>query len=251
MEERLNILREEFQKRFQAEPRYFRAPGRVNLIGEHTDYNDGYVMPFAIDRDTIVAAAARHDTKVNAVALDLNESVTVDLAGPAQKLRRSWVDYVEGTARCAAERFGPIGGADLVITSTVPIGAGLSSSAAIEVAVGVALLSLSGYEIDRRELAFSAQQAEHKFVGTRSGIMDQFTSAFAKEGTAMLLDCRSLEIEWIPIGLSQAEIVGFDTKVKHDLATSEYNTRRAECEEGVRILAVYLPGLTSLRDLAV
>ena len=206
-------------------------------------------MPFAIDREAVVAGRVRDDRTISVVALDIGESATIDLGSPPVKLRKSWVDYIEGTARCVAERFGTINGADIILTSTVPIGAGLSSSAAIEIAIGYALLSLNDVSIDRRELALAAQQAEHEFAGTRSGIMDQFTAVFAVAANAMLLDCRSLEIESIPIEFHATEIVVIDTGVKHDLASSAYNTRREECETGVRLLAEYIEGLTSLRDV--
>ena len=187
-----------FKDRFADVPRLFRAPGRVNLIGEHTDYNDGFVMPFAIDRATVVAGVARGDRQINAIALDLKEETVIDLDAAPQKLRNSWTDYVEGTARCAEDKFGRLGGANILITSDVPIGSGLSSSAALETSVGFALLSLSGIEIDRKALAFAAQRAEHEYAGTRSGIMDQFASSFCEKGKAMLLDCRSLATEHVP-----------------------------------------------------
>lgn len=249
MEKELDKLRREFHERFSAEPRFFQAPGRVNLIGEHTDYNEGFVMPFAIDRRTIVAGSRRDDSLINVIARDLDESATIDLRADAVRRRGSWIDYVEGTARSLADHFHPIHGADLMITSTVPIGAGLSSSAAIEISVGLALLSLSHLTIDRKELAFAGQKAEHEFVGTRSGIMDQFTAVFGRRGNAMLLDCRSLGIEYIPISSEDAELVVIDTKVKHNLATSEYNTRREECETGVEKLRAKLPRIDSLRDV--
>lgn len=249
MEIDLEKLDNEFRAIYSARPRFFRAPGRVNLIGEHTDYNDGFVMPFAIDREAVVAGSVRDDRTINVVALDIGESATIDLGAPPVKLRKSWVDYIEGTARCVAERFGTISGADIILTSTVPIGAGLSSSAAIEIAVGYTLLSLNDIPIDRSELALAAQQAEHEFAGTRSGIMDQFTAVFAVSGNAMLLDCRSLEIESIPVEFDATEVVVIDTRVKHDLASSAYNTRREECETGVRLLAEQTEGLTSLRDV--
>lgn len=236
----------EFEERFGSVPRLFRAPGRVNLIGEHTDYNDGFVMPFAIDRHTVVAGAARTDSKLNVVAKDLHEEMTIDLADEPVKKRGDWRDYVEGTVRCVADKFGELSGADLIITSSVPIGGGLSSSAAIEVSVGLAMLELSGKKVGREDLAFAAQCAEHEFVGTRSGIMDQFTSVFAKEGEAMLLDCRSLEIDYIPLEINSVEIVVIDTKVKHSLASSEYNKRREECEKGAELLKK-----KSLRDVTI
>ena len=249
METDLTKLASEFRSLYSSEPRFFQAPGRVNLIGEHTDYNDGFVMPFAIDRQTVVAGAARDDSIIAIRAHDLDESATIDLKSAAQPRRGSWVDYVEGTARCVGKRFGEVRGADLILTSTVPIGAGLSSSAAIEIAVGLALLKLSELELDEHELAFAGQQAEHEFVGTRSGIMDQFAATFGRSGNAMLLDCRSLDIEYIPVETADTTLVVFDTKVKHNLATSEYNTRRKECEEGVELIKARAPEVKSLRDL--
>jgi galactokinase len=238
-----------FQESFDGDARIFRAPGRVNLIGEHTDYNDGFVMPFAIDRDTLTAGVARRDTIINVNALETDERATIDLAGVAVKRRGTWLDYVEGTARSLQDRFGLNTGADLVFTSTVPIGSGLSSSAALEVSIGYALLVLAGIDIDREKLALAAQYAEHEFVGIRSGIMDQFTSTFARAGHAMLLDCRSREIRQIPLAIEGTMIFVCDTKVKHELASSEYNTRRKECEEGVRILSRKLPNIKALRDV--
>ena len=244
-------VREEFSGRFSDSPRLFRAPGRVNLIGEHTDYNDGFVMPFAIDRATIVAGTARPDRRIEAVALDMNETAAIDLEAEPQKKRKSWVDYVEGTARCVEEQFGRLGGANILITSDVPIGSGLSSSAALETSVGFALLSLAGIEIDRKELAFAAQKAEHEFAGIRSGIMDQFASSFCKKGNAVLLDCRSLAAEHIPFETPDTITVVCDTKVEHSLASSEYNKRREECEEGVRLLQRRRPEIKALRDVTI
>ncbi|MGI8813535.1 MAG: galactokinase [Pyrinomonadaceae bacterium] len=239
-----------FTELYGASPRLFRSPGRANLIGEHTDYNDGFVMPFAIDRETVVAAASGDDRKIRVAALDVNESATIDLDAEPQKLRHRWIDYVEGTARSLAEKH-DIGGANIVFASSVPIGAGLSSSAALEVSIGFALLSIYKQQIDLKTLALAAQRAEHEFVGIRSGIMDQFASAFGREGQAMLLDCRSMEIEYIPIDVGDAVIAVCDTKVKHELAATEYNTRREECEKGVEILRTALPHIKALRDVSV
>ena len=252
MEQEIEKLKDQFCERFASVPRFFQAPGRVNLIGEHTDYNDGFVMPFAIDRRTIAAAAARKDTTVNVYAADMDESATFDLSDQPQKKRGTWMDYVEGSARCVAERFGAsLSGADLIITSTVPMGAGLSSSAAIEIAVGYALLSVNDIAVDLQELAFAAQKAEHEFVGTRSGIMDQFAAVFGKSRNAMLLDCRSFDIDYVPIADGETVVAAIDTKVKHNLASSEYNTRRGECESGVAILQKHDGGVTSLRDVTM
>ena len=241
----------EFIKRFNAEPRIFRAPGRVNLIGEHTDYNDGFVMPFAIDRATIVAGTKRDDRRIEVVAFDMDESASIDLDAEPQKQRDNWTDYVEGMARSVEEKFGQIAGANLLIASDVPIGSGLSSSAAIEVSVGLALLSLSDMGIDREKLAFAGQKAEHEYAGTKSGIMDQFASAFCKKGSAMLLDCRSLERNEIPFETDDSVAVVCDTKVEHSLASTEYNKRRQECEEGVRLLQKHLPKIKALRDVSL
>jgi galactokinase len=244
-------IKKEFTNRFDDHPRIFRAPGRVNLIGEHTDYNDGFVMPFAIDRATIVAGTSRPDRTIEAVALDMNDSALIDLDAEPQKERKSWIDYVEGTARCIEDKFGRISGARILITSDVPIGSGLSSSAALETSVGFALLSLSGIEIDRKKLAFAAQQAEHEYAGIRSGIMDQFASSFGKKGSAMLLDCRSLETEQIPFETPDTITIVCDTKVEHSLASSEYNKRRQECEEGVEVLKRFYPQIKALRDISI
>jgi galactokinase len=223
----------------------------VNLIGEHTDYNDGFVMPFAIDRETVVAARRRDDRHIEASALDLQKRTSIDLDKKPRRRPHSWINYVEGTARCIEERFGRLAGADLFISSNVPIGGGLSSSAALETSVGFALLSLSGIEIDRKTLAFSAQRAEHEYAGTKSGIMDQFASSFCQKGNAMLLDCRSLKITQIPFETEDTITVVCDTGVKHSLASSEYNKRREECEEGVKVFREHLPNIRALRDVTI
>lgn len=244
-----DLLYEKFQGFFGKPPRIFRAPGRVNLIGEHTDYNEGFVLPLAIDREFLVAGAPREDSTINVQALDIEDKFSFDLGGEAVKRRGNWRDYVEGTVRCLQKRFDLRCGADLIISSTIPIGAGLSSSAALEISTGFALLSLGGIEIDRRELALAAQEAEHEFAGLRSGIMDQFASAFAAAGHALLIDCRSLETVQIPLEIGDTVIAVCNTRIKHELASSEYNTRRRECEIGVQILREKLPEISSLRDV--
>ncbi len=247
----LEILRSEFQSRFNCEPRFFRAPGRVNLIGEHTDYNGGFVLPMAIERGTTVAAAAREDRKIFVRSVNLNETGEIDLNAPEQKLRGSWLDFVEGVARILERRGANLRGADLLIDSDVPTGAGLSSSAALEISVGLALSEIFGSPIEKVQLALVGQAAEHEFVGAKVGIMDQYVSALGRKNHALLIDCRSLEAEQIPFATQEAAIVICDSKVKHQLAASEYNTRRAECEEAVEILREFLPGITQLRDVGV
>lgn len=249
--DRIAAIASRFRERFGGEPRLFRAPGRVNLIGEHTDYNDGFVLPFAIDRDTVVAATPRNDTRVNVVAMDVGEESTFDLDAEPQRLRRSWIDYVEGAIRCAYERFYVRKGIDLAFSSTVPIGSGLSSSAALEVSVGFAALSLAGAAIDLKALALASQRAEHEFVGAKTGIMDQYTSALGKAGHALLIDCRSLGVDYIKLSLGGAMFAGCNTKVEHKLSSGEYNKRRGECEEGVAVLQTKLPSIKALRDVKI
>jgi len=247
----LEDLRAEFRKIYHREPRFFRAPGRVNLIGEHTDYNGGFVLPMAIERGTTVAAAAREDRKIRVFSVNLNESGEIDLDAPEKARRGAWLDYVEGVARILERRNVKLRGADLLIDSDVPSGAGLSSSAALEISVGLALTELSGNTIDKVGLALAGQAAEHEFVGAKVGIMDQYVSALGRKNHALLIDCRSLEAEQIPFTSGDAAIVICDSKVKHDLAASEYNTRRAECEKGVEIFREFLPGITQLRDVSI
>src|SRR5512143_940756 len=228
--------------------RIYRAPGRVNLIGEHTDYNDGFVMPAAIDLATRVAISPRQDRHLLIHSETLSESVDVDLDEPNPVADGHWSDYVRGVA-VTLERAGyRLKGANLAIWSNLPIGAGLSSSAAIEVAAGFGLLSTSSHEIDRVELARLCQRAENEFVGMRCGIMDQFISCCGQAGTALMLDCRSLEFQLLPLP-QELRLVICNTMVKHELGSSEYNTRRAECEAGVRHFAGLLPNIKALRDV--
>ncbi|MDF3070444.1 MAG: galK [Polyangiaceae bacterium] len=245
-------LKAQFSAQFTGTPQVFSAPGRVNLIGEHTDYNDGFVLPMAIERRTYVAGAKNGTSLLRVKSLTLGESVEVDLAGPARKRRGSWVDFVEGTARALLERKLPVVGCDLLIDSNVPHGAGLSASAALELALGIALVSLGGEtEPDRVQLALAGQAAEHQYVGTMCGIMDQYIAALGERDAALLIDCRSLEPRAVPLRLGTARVLVCDTKVKHELSSSEYNVRREECERGVSILSEVLPGLRSLRDVSL
>jgi galactokinase len=244
-------LRNDFLRLYGTEPRLFRAPGRVNLIGEHTDYNDGFVLPIAIDRETIVAAAARDDRLLKVHSSSLTERVVLDLDRPGPRRRGVWFDYVEGVAQALIARGKQLKGADLLIESKVPIGGGLSSSAALEMSVALALVGVSGVETDPLSLALAGRDAEHTYVGIMSGIMDQYVSIFSKGNSALLLDCRSLESTGIPLRLPDISVVVCDTHVKHNLASSEYNVRRAQCAEGVQLLSEVLPGIAALRDVSV
>jgi len=226
----------------------FHAPGRINLIGEHTDYNDGFVMPVAIDRYTTVTAAARGDRRLNLSSDGYSDRVEIDLDAIGNGPTGSWSDYVRGVAAVLERRGHRLMGADLAIASDVPAGAGLSSSAALEVSTGYALLTIAGHPIDLTDLALACQQAEHDFAGTRCGIMDQFIACHGREGHALLLDTRTLNATWLPVP-SNVAVVVCNTMTKHTLASDGYNERRADCEAGVRALAVRLPRIRALRDV--
>ncbi|MDQ3817809.1 MAG: galactokinase [Acidobacteriota bacterium] len=243
-------LLDSFRRSFEKEARLYAAPGRVNLIGEHTDYNEGFVLPMAIDRAAFVAGAVRQDRRVRVHSVNFGEGAEFDLDVEGRGRRGVWLDYIEGVARELEKRGANLRGADLMISSDVPLGAGLSSSAALEVSTGFALLALSGVEIDGKGLALAAQAAEHNYVGAQVGIMDQFTAVMGKRGHALLIDCRSLETTQIPMRASEVVVAICDTRVKHELASSEYNTRRAECERGVEILRGWLPEARALRDVS-
>lgn len=243
-------LSEEFESLFGEKPRVYRAPGRVNLIGEHTDYNDGFVMPAAIGFSTFVRVAPREDRRIVIRSENFPDAVEFDLDDANPRAHGSWGDYCRGVALMLERAGYRLRGARMLIRGEVPVGSGLSSSAAIEVATGFALLENSGAGIDRLKLAKICQQAENEFVGIRSGLMDQFCSCFAVMGHVLLLDCRSLEYRPLPFP-EQVKLVVCNTMVKHSLASSEYNARRAECEEGVRLLARELPHVRRLRDVTL
>jgi galactokinase len=239
-----------FSTRFASAPRIFRAPGRVNLIGEHTDYNDGFVLPAAIDLYTWAAIAPRSDRKLHVFSENLNESAEIDLTVTAPQPRDAWSDYVHGVALMLQKSGITLLGSDLVIHSNVPTGAGLSSSAALEVSVASGLLASSGKTLPLKEVAQLCQRAENEFVGARVGIMDQFASCFGSAGHAILLDCRSLEYRLLSL-LQSVTMVICNTMVKHGHSGGEYNERRAQCEEGVRILKQYYPAIKALRDVTL
>ncbi|MGE0133194.1 MAG: galactokinase [Blastocatellales bacterium] len=250
----INTLRAEFTELYGREPRVFSAPGRVNLIGEHTDYNDGFVLPMAIDRRTFVAASPRDDKTIR--ARSTTEGGLIEFGIGREYLSGyDWGRYVYGVAECLRRDEFELRGADLLIASEVPVGAGLSSSAALEISTGFAMLNVSEQPIDLVDLALAAQRAEHQYAGTQSGIMDQYIACLGIEGHALFLDCRSLEYRAVPIDLSVtpggARIIVCNSMVKHDLTAGEYNQRRAECEEGVRRLAAHLPGIQALRDVEI
>jgi len=231
-------------------PYTFRAPGRVNLIGEHTDYNDGFVMPAAIDLSVYVRILPRDDRKLAIRSENFDDQIEFDLDQPYPHRRGHWSDYVIGVA-VTLERAGHrLRGAHLQIRGEVPVGSGLSSSAAVEVATACALTANSHLTIERRELALLCQRAENEFVGAHVGIMDQFVALFGEAQRALLLDCRSLEYKLLPLP-DTVNLVICNTMVKHALASSAYNERRAQCEEGVKYLAERLPNVKALRDVTL
>jgi galactokinase len=227
-------------------PRKYRAPGRVNLIGDHTDYNGGFVMPMAIQLETTVTHKPRPDQRLVIRSSGRDDAhAAVDLGTPLRP-RHDWSDYVVGVAYVLQAEGRVVDGADLAIESTVPQGSGLSSSAALEVASALALLN--GQPADRLEVARWCQRAENEFVGARCGIMDQYIACLGRAGHALLIDCRSLEHQPVPIPPDVAVIVS-NSMVKHSVAAGEYNTRRAQCEEAVAALRRVLPEVRSLRDV--
>jgi len=240
-------VKAEIDNRETTPARTFSAPGRVNLIGEHTDYNDGFVMPAAIGFSTFVTVSPRDDRQLFLFSENFSEEVEFDLDDPNPLATGHWSDYSRGVA-VTLERAGyRLNGATLQIHGDVPIGSGLSSSAAIEVATCYALLDNSALSIEPVEIAKLCQRAENEFVGMRCGIMDQFISCCGQVGKALMLDCRSLDYKLLPLP-HDARLVICNTMVKHALAAGEYNTRRAECEAGVRHFAQSLPNVRALRD---
>jgi galactokinase len=247
---RRSTIVERFRARFGSDPHVYRAPGRVNLIGEHTDYNDGFAMPAAIEFYCWVAVGPRDDRKLKIYSEEFSAAAEADLDSVEQQPSKTWSDYPVGVALQLEQAGFRLRGANLLIESEVPMGAGLSSSAAIEVATALALAGQSGLSPDRVQLAQLCQKAENEFVGARVGIMDQFVSLHGLENHALMLDCRALTFETLLIPDS-VKLVISNTMVKHELASSEYNRRRADCEEAVRRLAGVLLGIRALRDVSI
>ena len=243
-------LAEQFKGSFGVEPSIFGAPGRVNLIGEHTDYNDGFVMPCAIGLGTRVAISPREDRQLVIQSKQFPGQFTFDLDALPERSSGAWFDYVLGIAVILQRDGHALKGANLLVDGEVPIGAGLSSSAAIEVASSLALLSVNESKLPMTAVAQLCQRSENTFIGARVGIMDPFVSCMAKAEHALFLDCRSLDFELIPIP-ERVRTVVCNTMVKHALASGEYNSRREECEEGVRILAKWYPDIRALRDVSI
>lgn len=230
--------------------RIVRAPGRVNLIGEHTDYNDGFVFPAAIGFETQVAIAGRSDRRLVVRSENFAEQVEFDLYNLPTKARGHWSDYVVGVVRQLQDKVGAVPSANLLLWGNVPQGAGLSSSASLEVAVSEALLQVAERRIEGHSMARLCQQAENEFVGARCGIMDQFISVYGRKDHALRLDCRSLQYELVAIP-REVRLVICNSMVRHNVAGGEYNKRRAECEAGVRYFAEHVAEVKALRDVSL
>ncbi len=248
MELTVQDVQSKFKELYQKEPLVVRSPGRINLIGEHTDYNDGFVMPAAIDRETVFAISESTDGKSEIYSIKYNQHYSVDLNNPQPVKAPAWANYLLGVIRQFVDKGYTLKPFRCVFGGNIPMGAGLSSSASVECGFAFALNELNHHAIDKKELIKIAQWSEHNFVGVKCGIMDQFASMMGSENHVILLDCRSLEYRYSPLELKDFTIVLCDSKVKHSLVDSEYNTRRNECEQGVAILKKYYPSVNSLRD---
>jgi galactokinase len=251
-DERTQALVDEFAKQYDEQPVWIAiGPGRVNLIGEHTDYNDGFVLPVALQRDVRMALRAREDRLVRIYSSEYDDWGEFDLDAIAYQQDKLWINYVQGVASILEERGLKLNGIDAVLSGNVPRASGLSSSAALEVASIKGLMVAAGVPdaLSGTEIAKIAQRAENQFVGVNCGIMDQFISVLGVEGHALLIDCRSLEYELVPFPANASLVIG-NTKAPRSLASSAYNERRQQCEEGVAALQQVLPDITALRDVS-
>jgi len=242
------IVRNKYVSLFNQKPLIIKSPGRVNLLGEHTDYNMGYVLPAAIDKAIYFAINKSEGSLCKLYSVDMNESCEFDV-NDIHKVPQSWANYLIGVADVIIKSGSKLGGFNCVFGGDIPIGAGLSSSAAIEGGLAFALNHIFELGMDKLTLVKLAQKAENEFVGVKCGIMDQFINIFGKSGNVLRIDCRSLEYDYFPFDYDNISIVLFNTKVSHSLASSEYNTRRQECGEGMKIINAAYPFIESLRDV--
>lgn len=237
-----------FRQHFNSQPTIFFAPGRINLIGEHVDYNDGFVMPAAIDKGIWFAIAPNDTNTANLVSTDLNKTFSVEL--DAIEKKAGWKNYLLGVLHILQQEGFEIRGFDVAFGGNLPVGAGLSSSAAVEGGLAYALNELFGLGLNRPQLSLIAQKAEHAFPGVKCGIMDMFASLNGKKDHVLLLDCNTLDYQYLPLQLEKHKIVLINTKVSHSLASGEYNKRRQQCEEGFAILKKQDDGYKNFRDIA-
>lgn len=241
-------VKDKFLELFTVKPLIVHSPGRINMIGEHTDYNNGFVMPASIDKGIVVALAPSESGKSQVFSLKYNQMIEIDVENPEKASDPAWANYLLGVLAQIKNKGGKPGNFNCVFHGDLLTGAGLSSSAAVECAFGFGLNELFELNFSKLDIIQIAQWAEHNYVGVKCGIMDQFTSVMGKKDHVMLLDCESLEYEYFPLELGDYTLVLCDTNVKHSLASSEYNTRRLECEEGLGIIQLYNSAIKSFRD---
>jgi len=246
----ISSLTQIFKEKYQKEYDLIFSPGRINLIGEHTDYNDGFVMPAAIDKGIYIVFSKNKTGKLRAYSYDFDNEFIVDIDA-IERTSVSWANYILGVIEEIKKINPEIEGFDMVFGGNIPIGSGLSSSAALECGVGTLLNELFELDLTTTQIIKAGQQAEHSFVGVRCGIMDQFASAFGKEDRIIRLDCKTLDYEYFPLMIPEYQILLCNSKVKHSLAESSYNERREECEAGVKIIKESYPEVTSLRDVTI
>jgi len=245
-------LRHSFHNIFQEDAQlYVKSPGRINIIGERTDYNKGLVLPAAIDKYIYVAISQRQDRQIKLYSAGYKERFTTNLEADIPPDTPGWVKYIIGVSQIIQSRTGKIQGFNMYIDGDVPLGAGLSSSAALTCAAGFGLNELFNCNLSRLDIAKIGQQTEHEYIGLMCGLMDQFASVMGKKNSAIKLDCKDLSYEYIPIDWSDYEILLLNTNVKHNLASTAYNDRRAACEQGVAWVREHEPAVSSLRDVSI
>ena len=238
-----------FEKLFQKKPEHiFLSPGRINIIGEHVDYNDGFVLPAAINKYICFAISKNKNSECVLVAKDLNEAYSFDIKDQLQPVEKMWVNYIIGVLHQLKEKGLPEKGFTIVFSSTIPMGAGLSSSAALECGISYAMNKMFQLKLSKEEIARIGQKAEHTFAGVNCGIMDQFASVFGKKNKVIKLDCTTLAYEFHKADFKEYQLVLFDSCVKHTHLTSGYNDRRNEVEQGLAIIKANYPEVTSFRN---
>lgn len=245
-----NVIRECFKEKFKANPQLFKSPGRINLIGEHTDYNEGFVLPASIDKAIYFAIAPNNLNKFRFFAFDLSECFETEIS-EIKPVKVAWANFLLGVIAQFIKVTKKVPGFDCVFGGDVPLGAGMSSSAAIECGLAFAINNIFHFNFPKLDLVKFSQKAEHEYAGVQCGIMDQFAVMFGKENKVIKLDCRSLEYEYFPFSMENHLLVLVNTGVKHSLASSEYNNRRVQCEEGVKLLQEFDPSIKSLRDVSL
>lgn len=248
MKDIVKVLIRTFEDTFAETPLVVQSPGRINLLGEHTDYNNGYVMPAAIDLCNYVALQKRNDKELHFISIDYNDTYSCSIDN-LERSGKLWPDYMLGVIEELLKQGHELGGVNVAVTGDIPTGAGLSSSAALECAFAFGLDQIFNLGLERLSIVKTAQSAENNYVGVKCGIMDQFASVFGHEDQVMRLDCRDLSFEYIPFTSSGISILLFNTGVKHSLASSAYNQRREECQAGVDLIKAHYPEVSSLREV--